>query len=321
MKIDYLEIIKKAWKITWDNKYLWWFGLFLALGGGGGFSFNFPGGNNWDKQFEKKSESINNFFSQHFEIIACIIIVIVLLGITLFVFRILSQAGILKSLEKIEKKEISNFKSGLLKGKKYFWKLLTIILVLSFFVICLAIALFVPVGFLFYLKSFVSAIFAAFLAVSIFISLIILTSFIGKYASFYVVLSDLGITDSLENGYRLFRKNIIASIIMALLFIPISMVLTVAAIMLVLFVGLVFLMIGLALYLFFSKIGIVIAVISGLIVFLTVLILLSSVYQVFYQTTWFLFFKEIASVKKEEREKEEVSEKIVEKSLPSPERA
>ena len=43
-KINYLQIIKDAWKITWKNRYLWWFGFFVTLGGGGGMNYFFNSG-------------------------------------------------------------------------------------------------------------------------------------------------------------------------------------------------------------------------------------------------------------------------------------
>ncbi|RPJ59229.1 MAG: hypothetical protein EHM12_07130 [Dehalococcoidia bacterium] len=46
--MNYLDLLKRAWHITWRCRALWIFGFFLALcgggGGGGGGNFNFPGG-------------------------------------------------------------------------------------------------------------------------------------------------------------------------------------------------------------------------------------------------------------------------------------
>lgn len=99
--INYIEIIKKSWKITWEKKYLWWFGLFMTLGGG--FGFNFPGSNSWDKKIEEKEDLISGFASQHWQVVIWLILFFVLLGIILFVFKIISQAGLIKTLNEIEK--------------------------------------------------------------------------------------------------------------------------------------------------------------------------------------------------------------------------
>ena len=178
----------------------------------------------------------------------------------------------------------------------------------------------VPVAVLFSLGSPIFGILAAILAILISIPIIILASFIGKYASFYIILSDLGIKASIENGYQVFRKNILASIIMALFFIPISIALFVLVITVLLAVGFVFLLSGVALYLMLAKIGIIIAVSLGSFIFIVFLILVNSIFQVFCQTIWFLFFREIASVKEEEKVEENAVE-IAQKNVPAPEEA
>lgn len=319
-EINYLEILKKSWRITWKNKYLWWFGLFLSLGGGSSFSFNVPGNNDWEKQLGEKGDLANDFFAQHWQIFIAGAVLLVLLIAAFVVLRIIAQAGLVKTLNRIENNEKGNFKEGFGEGKKYFWKLLKVGLILGFLMICLIVVLSLPVIFLFYLEAVFSGILATFLAVLIFIPLVIVSSFLGKYAFFYITLSDLGIRSSFERSYYLFRKNIIQSIIMSLLFIPVSIFLTFIFLTVFFLIGIFFLIIGIILYLAISKIGIVIAISAGLIVFLASLIFLTSVYQVFYQTVWFLFFKEIASVKMEEEVKETVKE-IIEKQMPASEEA
>ena len=315
-KVDYLEIIKKSWKITWKNKFLWWFGLFLALGGGA--SFNFPGNSEWNNKIGENEDKVASFINQHWQIIIVAIVLAVILGLALFVLSLISKAGLIKTLDKIEKNLSGNFKEGFREGKKYFWKILAVGLILGIFIFALLVVLSFPVIFLFYVKSVVLGILFAFLAVVIFIPLVILASFIGKYSIFYLVLSDLGIKASIENGYQVFKKNILASVIMALFFIPINIILFVLAVIAFLIVGLIFLPIGIMLYLVLAKIGVIMAVSLGGFIFIIFLILANSVFQVFYQTVWFLFFKEIASVKMEEKVEENVVE-IVEKNIPTPE--
>lgn len=315
-KIDYLGIIKKSWKITWKNKFLWWFGLFLALGGG--VSFNFPGNSEWKNKMGENEDQITVFINQHWQIIIIVVALAVILGLVFFVLSLISKAGLIKTLDKIEKNLTGNFKKGFQEGKRYFWKILAVGLILGIFIFSLLVVLSFPVIFLFYVKSVVLGILFAFSAVAIFIPLVILASFIGKYSIFYLVLSDLGIRASIENGYQVFKKNILASIIMALFFIPINIVLFVLAVIAFLIAGLIFLPIGIIFYLILAKIGVIIAVSLGGFIFIIFLILINSVFQVFYQTVWFLFFKGIASVKMEEKVEENVVE-IVEKSIPTPE--
>jgi MFS family permease len=317
-EINYLEIIKKSWFVTWNNRYLWWFGLFLVLGGG--MNFNLTNNGEWNNKIGENSNRLESLISQHWKLIIVLAISVVIAGLILFVLSLIAKAGLIKSLDKIEKKTGGSFMEGFGEGKKYFWKILLVGIILGFLILAVVVILGVPVALLFSLNSPILAILAAFLAIFIFIPLIILAVFIGKYSIFYIVLSDLEIRDSLENGYQVFRKNILPSIIMSLFFIPISIVIFILAISALLIIGLVFLLVGAILYLMLAKTGIIIAVSLGGLFFVVLLVLLNSVYQVFSQSVWFLFFREIASLEEEEKA-EEAAVNIVEKTIPAPEEA
>lgn len=313
--INYLEIIKKSWKITWEKKYLWWFGFFMTLGSG--LNFNFPGNSDWNKKIEEKGYLIEKFFNQNWQII---IFSVVLFAAIFFVLRIISQAGLIKSLNRIENNQEGDFRIGFKEGKKYFWKIFLAGLILVLLIFILLVILSVPVIFIFYFKSLIFGILVGSLAAVILIPSVIISSYIGKYACFYIILSDLGIRSALENGYQIFRRNILSSIIMALFFVPVNIILFLLVIFSAFVIGIIFFIIGLILGLIFSKIGISIVLISGVIVFMTSLFFINSLYQVICQTIWFLFFKEIAIIKEEEKALETERE-IIEESLPSPEEA
>ncbi|MDO8529189.1 MAG: hypothetical protein Q7S18_00795 [bacterium] len=319
-KINYLELIKKSLSITWKNKYLWWFGLFLSLGSGLVFNFNIPGRGDWSKQPGIEGK-ITDFFARYWGFVLAGIILLVILGIAFFIFRLISQAGIIKTLSKIDKNEKGNFREGFREGKRYFWKLLGLNLIIGFLTAGIFIILFVPVMFLFYLGSWVFGIVALMLAILIFVPLIILASFLGKYACFYIILSDLKILPSIEKSYQIFRGNIFPSIIMALIFIPVSIILSLAILISLVLIGIIFLIPGIIFYLVLSYSGVYFILAIVLLVILILILLAGSVYQVFYQATWFLFFKEIASVKEDPIAETEKEKEVAEKIIPSPEEA
>lgn len=294
--------------------------MFLVLGGGG-FNFNLPNGSNFESQPEKISESVRSFINSHWEVVLILAFLTALIILALIYLRFISKAGLIKTLSGIEKKQKGSFNGGFKEGKKYFWKLIFVSLVLVLMAVGIAIVLIVPVVFLFYLEAMTFGIIAAILAIVIFIPLIILSAFLGRYASLYIILSDLGVKDSLENSYQLFRKNIFPSIIMALFFVPIGIVMLIVILALTVCIGLFFLLLWIVLNLIVSGTAGIVAA-AGIIVFVGAVILVSSIGQVFYESIWFLFFKEIASIKKEEMIEDVVEEKeIVEKILPNPEEA
>lgn len=314
-KINYFEILKHAWQITWRNKYLWWFGLILAIGSGG-FNFNFPLNAN-DKKIDdgKFIQAASAFLDRYWQWIIAGFILLFILIIVLAVLKIISRAGLIKSVSEIIFGKAATFKKGLSEGKKYFWKLFSLGLIVFFFIFGIMLALFTPVVFLIYLKSYIWAAFLGIFAVLLIIVLGIIVSFIKEYARLYLVLSNLNIRNSLENGYLLFRKNILPSIIFSLLLVAIGMIIGLAILFSVIIIAAMFFMLGLAFYLLLKWIGVVMVAIPGILVIIAVGLAVQSIFAVFRQTAWILFFQEIAAVKSEETAKEKETVKVSEKVL------
>lgn len=317
-KINYIQILKNAWQIVWENKYFWWFGFFIALGGGGGFNFQLPmDEGRWNnKEAEVSQEEILGFLNSHSEWIIGGLIAIVVIAVTFMVMRIISQAAIIKSTDDIQKGETSSFSVGFKNGRQYFWKLFAINLIFGFLSLGLIIVLFLPVTFLFYVKSYIAAVLLAILALFILIPLAVLFAFLKKYAYFYLVLAKLGIRRSIENAYQVFCKNILASIIMALILLAVGIIAGLAVFILVIFLAIAFLFMGLMFYLAFAKLGIFIIAALGILIFILIVFLFSSVREAFFQTAWLLFFKGIAAIKVKETNK--VKSGVAEEKTVSP---
>jgi hypothetical protein len=314
--INYFEILKRAWSITWHNRFLWGFGLMLVLGGGG-MNWNFSLPNQREKLNVSKYE-INNFFNEHLVWILLGATALLILILALMVLRIIAQAGVIKSVSHLEKNEPTSFSGGFREGKKYFWKMIFLGIILSLALLAILIAIFLPVIFLFIVKSYVLGVLMALVAVIIVIPMTVLFFFVKKYAYFYLVLSDLNIKSSLEQGYQLFRKNISGSLIMGLLFIPLGIVLAFLLISSLLIIAIPFAIIGVAFYAASLKAGLIVTIIGGILAIIFLMLLIQSIYQTFYQTTWYLFFQQIASIKTKEEVKEEV---VILKKAPNPESA
>lgn len=295
--IGYLEIFKNAWKITWSNRYLWWFGLFLAIANAGG-SMHY-GFDEKKKDFNAE-QKVFEFISHNMAWVIAGALVCLVLFLVFVILGNIARGALIDSIEKHRKGEASNFKTGFGQGKKYFWKIFSINVSLSLFIFSSLLVLGAPVAFLFINKNYLIGSLIALLAVIIIIPLIILTAFMRIYGYLYLVIGKLSFWSSLERAYYLFRKNIGSSIIMGLLFIPVSIALLIITVAIVIPIAIVFLIIGIVLFLIAGKVGaIVVAVLAGL-VFLVTMIFLKSFYEVFAQSAWIFFFHEIAKVEKEE---------------------
>jgi hypothetical protein len=313
--INYVEILKNAWQVTWKNKFLWWFGFLIALSsGGGGFNYS-PD----EKEKSKVEDFINSgyhdFISAYWHWIVAGIIIILVLSIIFIILGLIGRGALIKSTDKIIRGEKTNFKEGFRKGKKYLGKIFLISLTLGIFLLISVIILVAPIAILFASKAYVAGTLLTIIGIVTIIPIIILFSFLKTYGYIYAVLGDLKTWAAIESAYALFRKNILSSIIMALIFIPISLAVMFGALMIVVPSAIIFLLLGIGLYALFSKIGIAITIGLAIFALIIAVLFVKSVYEAFTQTAWILFFREIAAPKIEEKIPEPLGE-IVKEDLP-----
>ncbi|HAT73711.1 MAG: hypothetical protein US30_C0005G0005 [Candidatus Moranbacteria bacterium GW2011_GWF2_36_839] len=295
-KINYLQIIKDAWKITWKNRYLWWFGFFVTLGGGGGMNYFFNSGEE-EKLDPAQNEKILEFFSQNMHWILTFAIIAFLLVIIFSILCIIGKGALIASIEKNSKGEVANFKSGWDSGKKNFWKIFIIDFSLGIFIFLTLLILIAPVAILFVNKNYIIGGILAFLAVLIFIPIAILSSYLKTYGYFYSIFGKLNFWPAVENAYNLFVKNIWASILLSLIFIPLGIILMLVILAILPLLLLVFLILGAIGYFALGKITAIVIGAIGVAIFFLYAIFVKSIYAVFSQAIWILFFHEIATPK------------------------
>lgn len=315
ISINYIELIKKSFQMTWQNRYLWWLGFFMIFSSGGInlFKFSSPEKNN-----TQDTERIWNFISSNLSWIIPSVIFLILFLILLSILGIFARAGIIRSAEKIEKKERFGFKIAMKEGKKYFWKFFFLNILLSIAMALIATVMIAPIALLFSVKAYIIGGILIFIAILIFIPLAIIFAFIKIFGQIYLVLGNLKLKDSIENAYHLFLKNIKNSLIMAILFIPLCLALGFISLAVFVILAIVFGLLGLLLYFAFKMIGIFLAIGLGVLAFIIFILTISSFYQAFAQIIWVLFFKEIASPKAEEIIAEIAQEEALTQKTPEP---
>ncbi len=295
-EINYLEIIKKAFFLTWKNRYLWWLGFFLAFSGGAQI-FNYSFG---EREEEISWEQLHNYFVVHSNWLIPLLISASIFLIIFSLLAIISRAGIIKAVQKEEKKEIFGFKTAFLFGKKHLWNFLFLQIILSFSLAIIISVIVIPIGLLFSNHSYYAGGFLLVLGLLIIVPLVITFSFLRIFGQNYLVLGKLSLKNSLESAYSLFQKNWIPSLIMTIFFIPLGLAFVFSLIAILIFIILLFGIIGFILFLLFGLVGALVATIIGGIIFLILVLALNSFYQAFSQVIWTLFFKEIATPKVEE---------------------
>lgn len=298
--INYGSIIKEAWQITWKNKYLWWFGLLVALSGGvsSNFSPSWKEKSGWEENMQQK---ISEWAVVHWNWIVGGLILLGLLTIVFLILNVWGRGALVVSLGKIAAKGPTNFKAGMREGKKFFWPILGLNLFLFGISMTTLIILGTPVAILFYLKAYGVGAFLAFGGLSIFILLIILFSFLQRFGIIYLVLGKISFWNALENAYQLFRRNLFPSLIMGIIFIPLGLLAGLTALAFILVSLLFFLIPGLLAYFLMGKWVIISLLVLGIIILLIGILTINSVYAVLAQAIWILFFRQIALSKEEEK--------------------
>lgn len=305
--IPYFAILKKSFVITWKNRYLWWFGFFTLLSNIGGF--NYLHNNHSDNHPPLALENIPYSSPR---IIAGLTIISVLL-VLIAILSIISRGALISSVGKLVKKKDANFKTGYRSGKKNFWKIFSIALFSGVFLLLVMLILAPPVFFLFLNHSYILGFIMATLAVIIFIPLIILVFYIKLFSYLYAILGGLTPWAAIENAYNLFRKNIRASILMTLFFIPINLLFFFSIILILIPIALFILPIALLFFLLAGTPGMIVAGMIGLFFLAIYILYVRSILEVFAQTIWIIFFHVLAAPK----EKEIIIEPLVEiKTLP-----
>jgi hypothetical protein len=304
--IPYVEILKQAGRIIFRNRFLFWFGLLMALGSPGSFNV----GNN--NEFGSHGEAAKNFFAFHWGLTLTLAIVLFMIGIILILIALVAKAGLVKSVNLVVQNKETDFKTGWKSGKNYLRKLFLLAALFFLAILVIGVVLAIPVIYLAAAKFWFGAILVGILAVAIFIPLIFIFAITKIYAEFYIVLSELSIHSAIEAGYNLLLKNIGNSIIFGLLLIVVSIVagivlLPVAGIALVILIPT-----GIAFY-YLSKVVFAIFLGLAVLLFLAAILFVSSVFQTYKTAAWTLFFQEIAKVEKPETEK--VAETELEESI------
>jgi len=312
----YRNILKQALSITWRHKYLWFFGLFATLIGGGEYEVLSRGidgdaTQNLFPYFSRLTET--GIFSRNglanmgqlfkddpatAAILTLVSLIILALVIFLVWLMIVSQTALVNNSAEIisGKKELpSGVKRGVAAGVRYFWPVLGLNIIIKI-IICLAFFI-ISLPVIFWATKLSSPTISS-LYIILFIILVpvaIVLSFIIKYAICYVIIKGNNLMNAIKEGWQLFTKNWLISVEMAFILFFISFLVGLAIILAVLILIIPFLFLALLLYKAISFIGFWLIIIIGLIVLLAIIIGGGAALTTFQITSWTGLFIELVS--------------------------
>ena len=249
--MDYSELISRAWRITWNNKFLWVLGFLAALGstGGGGSG----GRTTWtNDQF--------NFpeLARIGALLAGLVCLALIIGLALWLLSLVAKGGLISAAARLDDGEKMTLGDAFGAGTRYLGRLIGVTLLLYgpliILVIVAAAVVAAAIGGWVTIADFNNLsdpsefpagigllIFCVLGLLCLLFPVGLLITFIYPFAIRGAVLQDLGVTASISHGWRVLRENLAEIILLAILFLVFNVIFGFA-------VGILFVPLGLVIF-------------------------------------------------------------------------
>ena len=303
--MNYGDLIRDAFRISWRNKYLWFFGFF-AGGVGSSFGGNVPSGaGNFDGGSPEQSGTPGlaaQVGPGLFDNVALLVALFVAIGLIVLLFlalALISQGALAENVAAIDRGDGRRFGLGWRAGLGNFWRVLGYYVVYFLITLGLLVAIGVPlallVGVTFAVTEAVAArvivaVLAALLGLLALIVVFIPLSIVGQYALREIVVRRAGVFASFGGGYRIFRRDVGRSLLLWLINLGLGIGITIAALIGLGIVGLVLFLPAILLgFAEMSTAAIVAGIVAGVIL-LPVFLAVSGATGAFFHSYWTLAY-------------------------------
>ena len=315
MKYFYRPLLKQAFRLSWENKYLWFFGVFAALLGNSSI-FNIPF-NRWQyiqnhATFLEALKSLyqggtltntvgSNFTSlfSNFSFSTLLgFLALLAVGLFLIWLIVISQTALVSGAYKLQRKAATNFATDFIVGKRNFWQVLGINLAGQILIYAVLIILSLPF-FLAFLKTSSQAFETVLIILSfiIFIPVAWIVAVLVFCAFIFSVAKGTSFKQSLVESWYLFKDNWLISIEMAIVLFLINVAGGIILLLGLLVLSVPFILLGLLFfYLQISPLFWLI-VFMGVIFLIILIFLFGALLTVFQTTAWVLLFVRLSEGK------------------------
>lgn len=235
--MNYGDLLSRAWKIVWNNKFMFLLGFLAALGSGGnipGNNFTFTyGGNDILPGFASRTES---FLTQYLAIILGLTCLLLVVAVVFWLIRLTAQAGLISAASRIDAGEKVSFGESVTAGISKLGRLLGInilmygpFFLIGFFVVASGAAVLAATipgeagGLINDIDALVGRLgvflICITLAFCILLPLLLIVSVLYPFAQRGAVLQDLGVIQSIRHSYRIVVANLGEVIVLVVIFI------------------------------------------------------------------------------------------------------
>src|SRR5450631_3721348 len=120
--MDYGELLKTAWGITWRHKYLWVLGLFALGGGGGPLSCSSNLNSSSSNQVGSGTFDPADFFSRNATTFVILGIVALVVGIVWAILSLITEAGLIAGVDdRLHGRPDTSLRTSWRAGLHSFW--------------------------------------------------------------------------------------------------------------------------------------------------------------------------------------------------------
>ena len=294
--MNYGELLSESFRLTWRNRFLWFFGFFV-----GGASFNVPSnfGGQQGAPFEAAPGPVRWISENLALFLTLVIALVVVIALVFIVLAMLSHGALAESVAALHRGESRRFGLAWRAGTANFWRVLWLKGLIFLMALGLALLILLPVG------LGVVAVLAATDSTGVrvlFIVLLVLVGFlalifvflpfaiINQFALRELVVGRRRVLESIGSGFGLFRGNIGRSLLVWLLQLGVMLGLGIATLVVVVILGAILL--GPAIALFAAEqttAAVVVGIVGGLL-FLVPLFVISGALSAFNHTYWTLAY-------------------------------
>jgi hypothetical protein len=309
--LNYGEIISEALRLTWRNRFLWFFGFFVAGAG----SLNFPSSSGGasggsasgdSNRLVSRLSGLGGTFSEHTAAILTGVIAAAFVAFLVFlVLSLLSRGALAESVAALHRGERRGFSAAWRAGAASFWRVLGQGLVLLLLSLAILVMLAVPsaagvAATLFLTQSVGFRVLFIVLIVLLFLALLFAVfvplSIVGQFALRELVVRRRPVISSIGGGFGLFRQNLGRSILVWLIGMGLSLGTGAGALAAFLLLGIV--LVGPAVALGaagYAIAAIVTGVIGGLLL-LALILLISGAIGTFRHAYWTLAYLRLTAL-------------------------
>jgi len=300
MKLDFGAILSRAWKITWENKVLWIFGLLAAMGngaagGGGGAGGGDGGGRDFGPGGLELPPSARRFVESPdpriIAIVIGVICVLVLIALVLFVLSIIGRGGLIGGVRLADDNGRVTFGEAWRVGLRNFWRVFLIGLIVGVVVIGLVLILLVP-GIFFSIT--IIGLLCGLPLIFAFVVAAIVLGIVAYFAQIAAVVEDLSVTAALGRAWEVIRANLGDIIILGIVLIVAQAVIgvVIALPVIVTLIPIVFAVIGFINESQNMAVGGLIVAGLCFVAYLPVLIVLGGVLETWITSAWTLAYRQ-----------------------------